>query len=260
MQRTYRDKKCQKKDWKTVHRKQCKKLQQVFIPPPAGWRERAGVGGGGERGAGDESGGAAAGGEGGGGSDVGGDEGDENLCPICLDNEDVAYVDGTWPLLCCVCGQLFCGACIKSGLSSKSPSCPTCRAPFRVSREEQFKRLWKLVNDRSPGRHTKWAQFTLGQYYMTGEGVRPDAAEAFKWTKLAADHGLGSAIGFIGAWYMDGNGVPRDRAKGVQYFQRGAGQTATEDGQSTAAMRCLSRVCLMYRTSTPSQHHRQAHA
>ena len=54
--------------------------------------------------------------------------------------------------------------------------------------------------------------------YMTGEGVRPDAAEASKWTKRAADNGLGSAIGFIGAWYMDGNGVPRDRAKGVPYF------------------------------------------
>ena len=30
LQRTYCDKKCQKKDWKTVHKKQCKKLQQVF--------------------------------------------------------------------------------------------------------------------------------------------------------------------------------------------------------------------------------------
>ena len=38
-QRTYCDKRCQKKDWKTVHREQCEKLQQVFVPPPAGWRE-----------------------------------------------------------------------------------------------------------------------------------------------------------------------------------------------------------------------------
>ena len=38
-QRTYCDKRCQKKDWKAVHREQCEKLQQVFVPPPAGWRE-----------------------------------------------------------------------------------------------------------------------------------------------------------------------------------------------------------------------------
>ena len=38
-QRTYCDKRCQKNDWKTVHREQCEKLQQVFVPPPAGWRE-----------------------------------------------------------------------------------------------------------------------------------------------------------------------------------------------------------------------------
>ena len=37
--RTYCNKKCQKNDWKTVHKKQCKKLQQVFVPPPAEWRK-----------------------------------------------------------------------------------------------------------------------------------------------------------------------------------------------------------------------------
>ena len=66
-QRTYCDKRCQKNDWKTVHREQCEKLQQVFVPPPAGWREakeaaeRAGGGGGGGAAA------AAGGGVGGGG-------------------------------------------------------------------------------------------------------------------------------------------------------------------------------------------------
>ena len=51
-QRTYCDKKCQKKDWKAVHRGQCKKLQQVFVPPPAGWREDAAAVGGGSGGGG----------------------------------------------------------------------------------------------------------------------------------------------------------------------------------------------------------------
>merc|ERR1719272_2223497 len=38
-QRTYCNEKCQMKDWKKEHRGQCKKLQQVFVPPKAGWRE-----------------------------------------------------------------------------------------------------------------------------------------------------------------------------------------------------------------------------
>ena len=35
----YCNKRHQKRDWKTVHREQCEKLQQVFAPPPAWWRE-----------------------------------------------------------------------------------------------------------------------------------------------------------------------------------------------------------------------------
>ena len=34
LHRSYFDRKCQKKDWKKQHRDQCKKLQQVFVPPP----------------------------------------------------------------------------------------------------------------------------------------------------------------------------------------------------------------------------------
>merc|ERR1719272_1856883 len=76
-QRTYCDKKCQKKDWKAVHRGQCKKLQQVFVPPPAGWREATAVAGGSGGGGGAA---AAAGGEGGGAEGPDDDE-IENLCP-----------------------------------------------------------------------------------------------------------------------------------------------------------------------------------
>eukprot|EP00729_Bicosta_minor_P028536 gene28536-biopygen31622 len=59
-QRSYCDRKCQKKDWKQEHRGQCAKLQQVFVPPPPGWRgsaaavvaEASGGGGGGAAAAG----------------------------------------------------------------------------------------------------------------------------------------------------------------------------------------------------------------
>ena len=144
-QRTYCDKKCQKKDWKTVHKKQCKKLQQVFVPPPAGWREAKDAT---ERGAGGGGGAAAAAGGGGGGGGAAADD-DEfaHPCPVCLDNEDDADVDGHEYGVCSACGQMYCGACTAGGLADRSPNCPTCRAPLIVSDEQHFKRFWKLVHD-----------------------------------------------------------------------------------------------------------------
>ena len=62
LQRTYCNKKCQKKDWKAVHRGQCKKLQQVFVPPKAGWREAAAAAAEEDGGGGGGGGAAAAGG------------------------------------------------------------------------------------------------------------------------------------------------------------------------------------------------------
>ena len=158
-QRTYCDKRCQKNDWKTVHREQCEKLQQVFVPPPAGWREakaaaeRAGGGGGG-------GGGAAAAAGGGGGGAAADDDDFAHPCPVCLDNEDDAYVDGQGCGMCFACGQLYCGGC--NANVSATLKCPTCRAPINVSDEEKFRRLWKLEHDRSPGRHTPVAQYNLG--------------------------------------------------------------------------------------------------
>ena len=242
LQRTYCDKKCQKKDWKTVHKKQCKTLQQVFSPPPAGWREHAeGVG---ERDGGGEVGGAAAAAGGGEGSVVvGGEEEDENLCPICLDNSDDAWVDGSVPQICFGCGQLYCGTCRgRDGLHTKSPNCPTCRAPFLVSVEVRFKRCWKLVRDRLPGRHTAYAQCFLGGCYLQGDGVKQDDAEAFKWMKRAADNGLGAAMATIGFAYMVGTGVARDYAKAVQYLHCGVEQTPSGSEVNTAAMKCLSKL------------------
>ena len=60
-QRSYCDRKCQKRDWKQEHRGQCVKLQQVFVPPPPGWRDAAAAAAGG--------GGGAAAGDGGGAGD-----------------------------------------------------------------------------------------------------------------------------------------------------------------------------------------------
>ena len=94
---------------------------------------------------------------------------------------------------------LRCLQCL--GSLTNRQTCPTCRAPFIASAEEQFKRVWKLVHDRSPGWHTAHVQYFLSSCYLEGRGVKQDDAEAFKWIKRAADNGYGAAMGMAGLYY-----------------------------------------------------------
>eukprot|EP00729_Bicosta_minor_P032625 gene32625-biopygen27452 len=210
-QRSYCDRKCQKRDWKQEHRGQCAKLQQVFVPPPHGWRGAA----------------AEAGGGGGWGKaaaaavDVDDDE-LENPCPICLDNEDDAAVDGKLAGMCTACGQSYCGACNTADLADRSPNCPTCRAPFTVSEEEHFTRYWKLIHDRSPGRHTPVAQCGLGNMYHNGSGAEQEHVEAVKWYRKAAEAGHAKAQCSLGCMYHDGEGVEQDHVEAVKWYRKAA--------------------------------------
>eukprot|EP00729_Bicosta_minor_P032534 gene32534-biopygen631 len=218
-QRSYCDRKCQKRDWKQEHRGQCVKLQQVFVPPPPGWRGSAGAeasGGGGSA--------AAAAGSGGGAPTVVIDEEDEikNPCPICLDNEDSATVDGEFAGMCSTCGQSYCGACNTADLADRSPNCPTCRALFTVSEEEHFTRYWKLVHDRSAGRHTPVAQCNLGCMYGTGIGVEQDQVEAAKWYRKSAEAGFAHAQCSLGYMYDTGKGVEQDHVEAVKWYRKSA--------------------------------------
>eukprot|EP00729_Bicosta_minor_P016507 gene16507-biopygen27206 len=219
-QRSYCDRGCQKRDWKQGHRGQCVKLQQVFVPPLPGWRGAAAEAGGGSGG-----GGAAAAG-GGSAPTVVIDEDDEieNPCPICLDNEDDATVDGNDAGMCSACGQSYCGACNEGEgrLAGRSPNCPTCRAPFRVTDEEEFKRLWKLEHDRSPGRHTPTAQNNLGIMYRNGEGVEQDHVEAVTWYRKSAEAGDETAQYNLGNMYHDGKGVEQDHVEAATWFRKSA--------------------------------------
>eukprot|EP00729_Bicosta_minor_P032525 gene32525-biopygen24272 len=212
-QRSYCDRKCQKRDWKQEHRGQCVKLQQVFVPPPPGWRSAAAEAGGGV-GGGSKAAAAAA-------VDVDDDE-LENPCPICLDNEDDATVDRNDAGMCTACGQSYCGACKAGGLATRSPNCPTCRAPLIVSDEEEFKRCWKLVHDRSPGRHTPTAQFNVGCRYDTGEGVEQDHVEAAKWYRKSAEAGHPKAQCNLGIMYRDGEGVEQDHVEAAKWYRKSA--------------------------------------
>eukprot|EP00729_Bicosta_minor_P004601 gene4601-biopygen13990 len=230
-QRSYCDRKCQKRDWKQEHRGQCVKLQQVFVPPPPGWRGAA----------------AEAGGGGGGGKaaavavvdvDDEDEDGIENPCPICLDNEDDATVNGSMSAMCWACGQSYCGACKAGGLACRSPNCPICRAPLVVSDEEEFKRCWKLVHDRSLGRHTRAAQNTLAYMYANGEGVEQDHVEAAKWFRKSAEAGFVNAQYNLGCMYDDGKGVEQDHVEAAKWYRKSA-----EAGDAMAQ----NNLGLMYR-------------
>ena len=210
LQRTYCDRKCQKEDWKALHKKQCKKLQKSA---PA-------VGGKGES--------------------VGGEE-IETRCPICLDHDDDAHVGGSLPSVCYACGQSFCGACNAEGFERRLHGCPICRAPT-VSAEGNFVRCRKLLRTRSPGRHTKQAQAFVGKCYMHGMGVAQDDARAFKWFKRAADNGHGPAMVVTASFYLGGVGVAKDVATGVEYLQRGAEITPAGSDSNAAAKQSI--VCL----------------
>lgn len=152
------------------------------------------------------------------------DDGDafENLCYICLDNEDDATVDGQMCGLCFACGHMNCGACEMDVIATRT--CPFCRAPFNVSHEERFTRLWKLIHDRSPGRHTAGAQFNLATKYEGGIGVKQDYAEAIKWYRRAAEQGQADAQYNLGKLYEHGTGVDQDYNESVKFYQCAAEQ------------------------------------
>ena len=122
------------------------------------------------------------------------------------------------------CGQLFCGECTPK-LVAAVPNCPTCRAPFLVSDKESFAQLWKLVHDRTPGRHTADAQCGLGAYYRDGTGVRQDDTEAVKWCRLAAEGGdAGAQIG-LGVMHEQGKGgLKQDDVEAARWYALAAAQ------------------------------------
>eukprot|EP00729_Bicosta_minor_P032786 gene32786-biopygen6813 len=219
-QRSYCDRKCQKKDWKQEHRGQCVKLQQVLAPPPPRWRGSAAAEGAAASGGG---GGVAAAGGGGAPTVVVDDEDEiENPCPICLHHEDDATVDGKCAGMCSACGQSYCGACNAGGLADRSPNCPTCRAPFSVSEEENFTRWWKLEHGRSPGRHTQGAQYSIGFMYFYGKGVDQDHVEAAKWYRKSAEAGDAAAQCNLGYMYHNGRGVKQDHVEAAKWYRKAA--------------------------------------
>ena len=189
----------------------------MFVPPPPGWRgakqaaERDAGGGGGS----------------GGGGVAAADDEFAHTCPVCLDNEDGATVGGQSCRQCYACGQTCCGAC--HAHISATHKCPTCRAPTNVSdlsrrRREKFKRLWKLLHNRSPGRHTLVAQSNLGVMYANGRGVEQDHEEAVIWFRTAGGRGGAEAQSDLGTMHRNGTGVKQDYEAAVEWYSKAGEQ------------------------------------
>jgi hypothetical protein len=142
----------------------------------------------------------------------------QNPCPICLDNEDDAGKFG----MCYSCGQMYCGRCQNSNGLLTTTSCPTCRAVLRVSKQEDVRRLWRLME--RCGRFTPVVQSILGSRYDRGVGVAQDHTEAVRLFRLAADQGFANAQRGLGACYMKGTGVDKDFAEALRFFRLAAEQ------------------------------------
>jgi len=66
------------------------------------------------------------------------------------------------------------------------------------------------------------AQYNLAILYFTGQGVKQDAAKAFRWTEAAALQGHVAAQFNLGNLYYAGNGVEADPDKAVEMFEGAA--------------------------------------
>ena len=66
------------------------------------------------------------------------------------------------------------------------------------------------------------AQYLLGQFSLSGEGVPRDATEAARWLGRAAAQNFAPACERLGALYAEGAGLPQDFLAAADWFQRAA--------------------------------------
>ena len=69
-----------------------------------------------------------------------------------------------------------------------------------------------------------YAQYNLGDFFYTGNGVTKDYDEAVKWWRKAAEQGYAPAQYNLGYCYYNGNGVTKDYAEAVKCYQKAAEQ------------------------------------
>ena len=89
------------------------------------------------------------------------------------------------------------------------------------------------VRGKNPAAAAKWyrkaaesgyapAQYVMGRFCETGEGVDKDEAEALNWYRKAADAGYPRAIYRTGVFYAEGKAVGKDTAEAVKRYREAA--------------------------------------
>ncbi|HPY40369.1 MAG TPA: tetratricopeptide repeat protein, partial [Thiolinea sp.] len=95
--------------------------------------------------------------------------------------------------------------------------------------------LAMLLEKKTDGRSLTWltkaahnghrtAQYILGVKYLQGEGVKPDAEQAFTWFQKAAQQGDAAAQFNTGLMYEQGTGVKQDLKLAIDWYQKAAAQ------------------------------------
>lgn len=64
------------------------------------------------------------------------------------------------------------------------------------------------------------AQVTVGRYYLNGQGVAADPAEAARWFHAAAEAGRIEGMKWLADMYFAGAGVAQDNAAGLAWLRR----------------------------------------
>ena len=76
------------------------------------------------------------------------------------------------------------------------------------------------IRSRAEGGEAR-AQFLMGlAYEFAYAGLTRDLAEALRWNKLAAQHGIGLVDTWVGDFYYDGLGVAVDHAEALSWYRR----------------------------------------
>lgn len=69
-----------------------------------------------------------------------------------------------------------------------------------------------------------FSQYLIGRRYLSGDGVKINYTEAFKWLKMSSDNGdCGGHYG-VGVCYVYGCGVPVNYVKAYAYFNISAAE------------------------------------
>lgn len=68
------------------------------------------------------------------------------------------------------------------------------------------------------------SQYMLGEFFLDGRGVAPDAVEAVKWFRKSAEQGYAEAQYALGLCYAVGTGVEKNLAESIKLYRSAAEQ------------------------------------